>query len=193
MRSPNWMKAALAAAWFAAATACAADPASSDAGNPVIELKVGRLTIFVKSSAYLRFVLEDKSRIAVTDTAGFLWPLVATDVHGRFYIGNRVVDSESGRVKSAGAIVLGPHYTVLADDAMRVVKIVHGGRVCEVGIATLGFDPADTRASELLHRALRFVDADGPLVGLVTGKRGKPRDFRPGNDSADAAGVLDSA
>ncbi|KKL31522.1 hypothetical protein WR30_33075 [Burkholderia contaminans FFH2055] len=173
MQCAKWIKTTLAAALFAfGGAASVADAANSGADNPVHKLEIGRLTIFQKYSEYLRFVLADDRQIAVTDTAGFYWPLVSADTQGRFYIGNRVIDSANGRVVKTDAdrraIVLGAHYTVSADDVRHSVKVRRGGHECEVNVRKLGLDPADGSASEFLRGVVRFVDADGPLVGLVT-------------------------
>ncbi|KWI29658.1 WD40/YVTN/BNR-like repeat-containing protein [Burkholderia stagnalis] len=168
MRYAQWTRTIVAAALLACGRAACAD----DAGNPLHKLEIGRLTVFQKYSKYLRFELADGRRVAVTDTAGFYWPPVNADTQGRFYVGNKVIDSVSGRMVKTDsdrrAIVLGSRYTVSADDARHAVKIRRGAHVCEVDVRKLGLDSADERASAFLHGAIRFVDADGPLVGLVT-------------------------
>lgn len=150
----------------------AADARNSDVDNPVHKLKVGRLTIFQKYTEYLRFMLAGGRLIAVSDIAGVYWPPIASDGQGRFYVGNKSIDSNSGRIiygdSDRKAIVLGSHYTVSPDDTNESVKVQHDGRVCRIGIRNLGLDPADGSVSDLLHGVIRFVDSDGPLVGLVT-------------------------
>ncbi len=172
-RYPDWVRALFATAFLVATSvANAAGMTQIDADNPTHRLQIGRLTIYQKSTAYLYFVLADGHRVDVSDTAGFLWPPVATDEHGRFYIGTKSLDSRSGDLigvdKEKGALVLGANYTVAADDARQSVRIQHAGRECTVGIKKLGLNSADGRASDLLRGVIRFVDADGPLVGLVT-------------------------
>lgn len=169
----DWVRALFATAFLAiTSVAGAAGMAQIDADNPTHKLQIGRLTIYQKSTAYLYFVLPDGHRIDVSDTAGFYWPPVATDEHGRFYIGTKSLDSRSGDLigvdKKKGALVLGPHYTVVADDARQFLRIKHAGRECTVRIEKFGLSSADVRASDLLQGVIRFVDADGPLVGLVT-------------------------
>ncbi|RQS16363.1 hypothetical protein DIE07_02455 [Burkholderia sp. Bp9002] len=168
MRYAQWIRTIVAAALLACGSAACAD----DAGNPLHKLEIGRLTVFQKYSRYLRFELADGRHVAVTDTAGFYWPPVNTDTQGRFHVGNKTIDSATGRmVKTSAdrhAIVLGSRYTVSADDARHAVRIRRGAHVCEVDVGKLGLDPADGPASEFLHGAIRFVDADGPLVGVVT-------------------------
>lgn len=173
MNYARWTRTIVAAALLACGSAaCAGDVANPDEGNPLHKLEIGRLTVFQKYSEYLRFELADNRRIAVTDTAGFYWPPVNADTRGRFYVGNKTIDSASGRVVKTDAnrhaIVLGSRYTVSADDARHAVKIRRGAHACEVDVGKLGLDPADGRASAFLHGAIRFVDADGPLVGVVT-------------------------
>ncbi|MBN3817850.1 hypothetical protein G3N57_15075 [Paraburkholderia sp. Se-20369] len=173
MQSAKWKKTLLAVALLACGgVATAADATNPDADNPLHKLEIGRLTIFQKDSEYLRFVLADNRKIAVTDKAGFYWPLVNADTQGRFYIGNRTIDSASGRVVKTDAdrraIVLGAHYTVSADDGRHSVKITRDGHACEVDVRKLGLDPSDGSVSTFLRGVIRFVDADGPLVGLVT-------------------------
>lgn len=173
MRCRKWMNCLVGISLLAfGMAATAAGAKNSDVGNPTHKLKIGRLTILQKYTAYLRFVLADGRPITVSDNAGFYWPPVASDQRGYFYVGNKSIDSGSGsviRIDSDGqAIVLGPHYTVSPDDANESVKVQHDGHVCKVGVRKLGLDPADGSASEFLHGVIRFVDSDGPLVGLVT-------------------------
>jgi hypothetical protein len=172
-RYPDWARVLITIALFlATAGARATGVGQIDADNPTQQLEIGRLTIDQKPTVSLRFVLSNGRRIDVSDTAGFYWPPVATDQQGRFYIGRASVDSRSGRLFRVNgdkkAIVLGSHYTVSADDVHRAVQIWRGAHECTIGIDKFGLGSANGRVSDFLRGVIRFVDADGPLVALVT-------------------------
>lgn len=160
----------------------AANSTDSCINNPIHRLEVGRLIVIQKYTEYVRLVLRGGQTVEVSDDAGFYWPPINIDQGGYFYVGSKTIDSTTGAIVAVNpdrnSIVLGRHYVVAPDDARNALKIEHGGRECIVGVERLGLSSSDGRPSDVLRGVVRFVDADGPLVGFVKlgeGKEGNAR------------------
>ena len=156
---------------------------SSALANPVEQLDIGRLKIEQQSGSYIQFDLKDGKSIRVDDRGGAFWPQIATDSHGRFYIGDKILSADTGRLiaddHKLERVILGPHYRIEPDASGRAFRIAEGRETCTLRLKSLGFQAKDARALELLkNTSIRFVDSSGPLIGLLTFVSNEPSDTR---------------
>lgn len=152
--------------------------------NPVLHLDIGNLAIRQQEGAFIQIDTKDGKSIHVDDRAGAHWPPIATDSDGMFYVGDKVVSSRTGRLvadgRSAGLVILGAHYRIQPDAAGKRLRVTHGTHACAFSPDALGLrSQGGARSMDLMkNAALRLVDADGPLVGLVTLLGDGPADTR---------------
>jgi hypothetical protein len=169
--------------------------------SPVLHLEIGKLKIRQQEGAFIQFDTRDGKSVRVDERAGAQWPPIVTDSEGMFYIGDKILSSRTGRLvvdeHSARLVILGAHYRIQPDAAGKVFRITHGAHSCvlnpgELGLRTQG----GMQSMDLLKNAsIRFVDANGPLVGLITLLGDSPADtrYRAVKISIDSCHVVSSA
>ena len=155
-------------------------PAMADS-NPVVELKLDRLTVRQQYGAFVDFGLSDGKFVRVEDRGGAYWPTIASDENGLFYVGSKVISAQTGRIvvdmRQPGLLMLGSHYAVAPSNSGDALRVLRQGGECTVDMNALGLGDSDQSAGELLkNTTLRFVDSSGRLVGLVTFVGDKPAD-----------------
>jgi hypothetical protein len=146
---------------------------SALAEEPTIQLDMGGLKIFQQYGAFVKFQLKNEKIVQIADRAGSYWPPINTDSRGVFYLGDKVIDSTSGRLirdeENPDVITLGEHYSIIANNQQKSISIIRNGKKCEVTLQSLGKQATNESAIDLLKdTSLRFVDSDGPLVVLLT-------------------------
>lgn len=172
-------------------------PAVAD--NPVVQLKLGDLTLRQQYGAFVDFGLSDGKFVRVEDRAGAYWPPIASDESGLFYVGSKVISTQTGKIvedmHQPGLLMLGSHYAVAPSRSGDALRVLRQGGECTVAMNALGLGDREESAAELLkNTTLRFVDSSGPLVGLVTFVADKPADtrYRAVKIKGDSCRVLSS-
>ncbi len=104
---------------------------------------------------------------------GKYWPPIRSDERGRFFIGNKVMDTAEGtvrEVKAGGGVLLSESVYVVPEDERQRFRIETPGRHCTVTLKTLGFGRTNRKsATELLaDYNIIFTASDKKLLGLET-------------------------
>ena len=175
---------------------------SSALANPVVQLDIGDLKIEQQYGSFIKFDVKDGKPIQVTDRGGAYWPPIATDSQGVFYIGDKILSADTGRLVKdehrPDLVILGSHYRIEPNASGKAFRIARGKQMCTLKLDQLGIHANDARAIELLkNTSVRFVDSSGPLIALVTLLGDRPSDTRyrtvsiaPGSCRIDASADL---
>lgn len=104
---------------------------------------------------------------------GKFWPPIRSDERGRFFIGNKVMDTAEGtvrQVKSGAGVLLSESVYVVPEDERQRFRIETPDRHCTITLKTLGFGRTNRKsATELLaHYNIIFTASDKKLLGLET-------------------------
>ena len=144
---------------------------SSALANPVVQLDIGDLKIEQQYGSFIKFDVKDGKPIQVTDRGGAYWPPIATDSQGVFYIGDKILSADTGRLVKdehrPDLVILGSHYRIEPNASGKAFRIARGKQMCTLKLDQLGIHANDARAIELLkNTSVRFVDSSGPLIAL---------------------------
>lgn len=134
---------------------------------------IGRVEVFVDENNIAITAQDQKTIMVDVLPGGKYWPPIAQDEQGYFFIGNKIVDTNSGKITEVGyltgdGILLNSSIGILPDDAHQRFQIKSPRSNCVLGMKAFGLDGKNTKsATELLKdRNITFIASDREILAL---------------------------
>lgn len=115
----------------------------------------------------LSFALKNGKTISFEDRAGSYWPSVHIDDKGFTYIGDKVLDSNTGLMirddSNPNLLIVGSRFAVLGGVSKKALTLLRKDGACKLELTSLQLGLADKEGKDVPRGRVRFAESANAL------------------------------